>query len=175
MIRAAVIDNGSSTARNGNSRRDATIPQRHALAVHRVGVQRRVWSNWAFATAAEYPPISRSTDQLAQRHCHGAFTALPLGAYVIQRNAAGEPITWEMAYGRSTRLVPTKDPIVEHGVQQIRHLDHYNDGLTHRLCNARPTGPFTLERHWYAVRNFQPSTTPVAAMNATESQCKLPP
>jgi hypothetical protein len=48
-------------------------------------------------------------------------------------------------------------------VQQIRHLDHYNEALTQWLCQRRPAGPFTVERRWYAVRNFSPATQPAAA------------
>jgi hypothetical protein len=104
--------------------------------------------------------------QLAARHCgwhrHGAFTSLPAGASTIQRNARGESITWQLDYGTGQLLVSTKDPIVEHGVQQIRHLDSFNDALTQWLCQQRPSGPFTVERRWYAVRNFRPAA-PIAA------------
>jgi hypothetical protein len=68
-------------------------------------------------------------------------------------------------------LVSTKDPIVEHGVQQTRHLDNYNDGLTQWLCRQRPSGPFTVERRWYAVRNFRPAVR--LRQNPCQA-CKLP-
>lgn len=84
----------------------------------------------------------------------------------MQRNAAGEAIPWQLQQGAGTLLVSTKDPIVEHGVQQIRHLDHYNDTLTHWLCKERPAGPFTIERRWYAVRNSAASAVPTAAQTA---------
>jgi hypothetical protein len=48
-------------------------------------------------------------------------------------------------------------------------LHRYNDALTHWLCNVRPSGPFTVERRWYAVRNFRPA----AATDATESAAGL--
>jgi len=115
------------------------------------------------ATDRTHPLYGQLADRHCGWHCHGAFTSLPSAARVIQHNAAGEAITWEVQRGPGTLLVSTKDPIVEHGVQQIRHLDHYNDALTQWLCNTRPAGPFTVERRWYAVRNFRPSPAPNAA------------
>lgn len=42
--------------------------------------------------------------------------------------------------------------MVEHGIQQIRHLDHYVDKLTTWLCGETPTGPFTIDAAAYGVR-----------------------
>jgi hypothetical protein len=42
-------------------------------------------------------------------------------------------------------LVTTLDPLVEHGVQQIRHLDNYVDNLVSWLCDVRPTGRVEID------------------------------
>lgn len=78
-------------------------------------------------------------------HTHGIYSRIPGDARVIQRNGAGETITWERRLGAGKMLCTTLDPLVEHGVQQIRHLDHYVDNLTVWLCGKRPEGPFTID------------------------------
>lgn len=84
-------------------------------------------------------------------HTHGAYTIVPLHANIIQKNAKGEVITWETnAYG-GTLLVTTLDPIVEHGIQQITHLDNYVDRLTKYLVGVKPTGCFSVCKEDYGI------------------------
>ncbi|MGH8613647.1 MAG: hypothetical protein ACREYF_16930 [Gammaproteobacteria bacterium] len=45
----------------------------------------------------------------------------------------------------------TVDPIVEHGVQQIAHLDNYCDNLTAWLCGIRPQGRLEIDRSRFGV------------------------
>lgn len=84
-------------------------------------------------------------------HTHGAYTRLPPAARVLQRNEAGEAITWETTEYGGHLLASTLDPIVEHGIQQIRHLDHFCDNLTAWLCGVRPTGAFEVDPAAYGV------------------------
>lgn len=96
-------------------------------------------------TDYSHPVYRGLTARQACWHTHGAYTAVPAGANIIQRNGAGEVITWQSrAYGGAL-LVTTLDPIVEHGVQQIRHLDHYVDNLTEWLCGVRPSGAMNVD------------------------------
>lgn len=108
--------------------------------------------NYWWKTNPDHPPV-RDTDhrhplysQLQPRHAgwhhHGAFRSIPSGARVIQRNREKEPITWQHAVGDGFVFASTKDPIVEHAVQQIRHLDRYCDALTEWLTGVRPSGVF---------------------------------
>ncbi|MEZ4700981.1 MAG: hypothetical protein R2834_11665 [Rhodothermales bacterium] len=84
-------------------------------------------------------------------HIHGIYTRIPESAVVIQENEMGEPITWQTtAYG-GVLFASTLDPIVEHGIQQIRHLDNYCDRLTEWLCGVRPEGSFVVEANAYGV------------------------
>jgi hypothetical protein len=66
------------------------------------------------------------------------YTRVPASADIIQANVAGEVITWQTHEYGGTLLATTLDPIVEHGVQQITHLDNYVDRLTQWLCGVRP-------------------------------------
>ncbi|MGB3548101.1 MAG: hypothetical protein WBA17_14085 [Saprospiraceae bacterium] len=77
-------------------------------------------------------------------HTHGAYTRVPEHAEVVQKNAAGEVISWETSAYGGTLFVTTLDPIVEHGIQQITHLDHYVDRLTEWLSGTKPAGKFTF-------------------------------
>jgi hypothetical protein len=84
-------------------------------------------------------------------HYHGVYTAIPAHAHVIQRDQQGDIVTWEThAYGGNL-LVTTLDPIVEHGVQQIQHLDHYCDRLTDWLIGVQPVGKFEILAADYGV------------------------
>jgi len=40
---------------------------------------------------------------------------------------------------------------VEHGVQQIQHLDNYSDRLTEWLCGEKPEGKFEVVAEDYGV------------------------
>lgn len=84
-------------------------------------------------------------------HTHGAYGRIPADAVVLQRNADGEPITWESRARGGVLFVSTLDPIVEHGIQQIRHLDHFVDNLTAWLCGIRPSGAFTIDQAAYGA------------------------
>ena len=70
---------------------------------------------------------------------------IPDGATVIQRNGADEIVTWETNEYGGALLATTLDPIVEHGVQQIRHLDNYVDNLVDWLCDVRPAGRVEID------------------------------
>ena len=84
-------------------------------------------------------------------HIHGIYTRIPEHAEVIQTNEAGEPITWQTtAYG-GVLFASTLDPIVEHGIQQIQHLDNYCDKLTAWLAGETPRGAFTIDRAAYGM------------------------
>jgi hypothetical protein len=39
--------------------------------------------------------------------------------------------------------------VVEHGVQQIRHLDHFCDNMTEWLCGVRPAGRLEVDPDAY--------------------------
>lgn len=41
------------------------------------------------------------------------------------------------------------DPIVEHGIQQVTHLDNDCDSLTAWLCGTEPTGEFVPDPEAY--------------------------
>jgi hypothetical protein len=78
-------------------------------------------------------------------HTHGVYTQVPDKARVIQRNGDGDIVTWEMDEYGGKLLVTTLDPLVEHGVQQIRHLDNYVDNLVNWLCDVRPEGRVEID------------------------------
>lgn len=84
-------------------------------------------------------------------HNHGIYSRIPPHARVLQRSAAGEIITWETTHYGGNLFVSTLDPIVEHGVQQIRHLDHFVDNLLTWLGGQRPTGPFEIPATAYGL------------------------
>lgn len=89
-------------------------------------------------------------------HTHGAYVRLSDHAEVIQRNAAGETITWQTREYGGVLFVSTLDPIVEQGVQQIRHLDNFVDRLTEWLCGIRPTGSFEIPKAAYGIKTWPP-------------------
>lgn len=106
------------------------------------------------ATNYEHPIYQGLTPRHACWHTHGAYTRIPEHATVIQTNTEGEIISWEtQAYG-GTLFATTLDPIVEHGIQQITHLDNYVDKLTEWLCGLKPEGKFEVVREDYGVVEF---------------------
>lgn len=117
--------------------------------------------NYWWVTDPTSPPISDTDDShpvyagLIPRHAcwhvHGVYTRVPADARVIQRNEEGEPITWQSEAHGGTLFASTLDPIVEHGIQQIRHLDNYCDRLTTWLCGTTPAGAFALDPAVYGV------------------------
>lgn len=123
----------------------------------------RPTNNYWWVEDPENPPISQTDfnhpvfrglkPRHACWHIHGVYTRIPDEAEVIQRNEVGEIITWQTNQYGGTLLASTLDPIVEHGIQQIRHLDHFVDSLTHWLCGIRPTGPFEVPAECYGVCN----------------------
>ena len=84
-------------------------------------------------------------------HYHGVYTRVPKHADIIQRNVEGDIVTWETGYYGGQLLATTLDPIVEHGVQQITHLDHYCDKLTEWLIGIKPEGNFEILPEDYGV------------------------
>jgi hypothetical protein len=176
MIRTAVIDNGLSYVRSCYRSSEAIdfafVPAQmaHASSLH----------------AHDWVMVPNGCDHVALWRARGAVAAvLARGGAVVCGEGwftdwvpglqTGRKIA---VFGDSAAVWPgvrwesrpvdnawwRKDPSRPHitGVQQIRHLDNYNDALTHWLCQQRPSGPFTVERRWYAVRNFRPAV-PVAA------------
>jgi len=67
---------------------------------------------------------------------------------------------------RGSGREPTVDPIVEHGIQQIRHLDNYVDKLTAWLCGAAPEGRFTIDPAAYGVEEFDARPSLQLAVNS---------
>lgn len=89
-------------------------------------------------TRFDHPLFTGLTERQACWHHHGVYTRIPPHAEVLQQNDDGEVIAWQTtAYG-GTLLAATQDPIVEHGVQQIQHLDHFVDQLIFWLGGTRP-------------------------------------
>ena len=90
-------------------------------------------------TRFDHPLFAGLTERQACWHHHGVYTRLPPQAEVLQQTEDGEVIAWQTtAYG-GVLLAATSDPIVEHGVQQIQHLDHFVDQLMFWLCGVRPS------------------------------------
>jgi len=98
-----------------------------------------------------HPIYAGLTPRQAFWHYHGVYTRMPEHARVLQRNVDDEVITWETDHYGGTLLATTLDPIVEHGVQQITHLDHYCDKLTTWLIGAQPEGKFEILKEDYGV------------------------
>jgi len=119
-------------------------------------------NNYWWVTDPNRPPISETDythpvyaglakPRYACWHIHGVYTRTPDRAAIIQRNDAGEIITWQTEQYGGVLFASTLDPIVEHGVQQIRHLDNYVDSLTAWLCGTKPEGRFALDPECYGV------------------------
>lgn len=87
-------------------------------------------------------------------HTHGVYTQIPEGATIVQTNLEKEVISWETTQYGGTLFATTLDPIVEHGVQQITHLDHYVDKLTEWLVGQKPEGKLEIRRTDYGIRHF---------------------
>ena len=93
-------------------------------------------------------------------HIHGIYVRIPEHAVPLQRNDHDEVITWETRHYGGALFVSTLDPIVEHGIQQIRHLDHFVDNLTEWLCGVRPIGRFEIPSAAYGIGSWPPESTP---------------
>lgn len=118
-------------------------------------------NNYWWVEHPDHPPISETDHShplfagLKPRHAcwhiHGVYTSIPENSRVLQRNANGEIVTWETeAYG-GCLIASTLDPIVEHGIQQIRHLDNFVDNMTEWLCGIRPAGAFETPAELYGA------------------------
>ncbi|MEP7251151.1 MAG: hypothetical protein ABI683_02190 [Ginsengibacter sp.] len=117
--------------------------------------ENRPINNYWWVTNPENPPVSQTDythpvyNGLKPRHAcwhtHGAYTRIPDHASVIQRNGNGEAITWETKHYGGTLMATTLDPIVEHGIQQITHLDNYVDKLVDYLVGVKPQGKFKFD------------------------------
>jgi len=122
-------------------------------------------NNWWWKEDPDNPPVA-ATDfghplfaGLAQRHAcwhtHGAYERVPHHARVLQTNGDGEVITWQTHAHGGLLLASTLDPIVEHGIQQIAHLDNFCDNLTEWLCGERPAAErLTVDPACYGVRDI---------------------
>jgi len=103
-------------------------------------------------TNYEHPVYQGLTPRQACWHTHGVYTRVPESAEIIQTNDTGDVITWQTHAHGGTLLATTLDPIVEHGVQQITHLDHYVDRLTHWLSGEQPAAErMTIDAAAYGV------------------------
>lgn len=107
-------------------------------------------------TDHNHPVFSGLLPRHACWHTHGAYVRLPDQAEVLQRNAEGDVITWQTRQYGGVLFVSTLDPIVEHGIQQIRHLDHFVDSLTEWLCGTRPAGSFEIPSAAYGIAGWPP-------------------
>ncbi len=84
-------------------------------------------------------------------HTHGAYTKIPNQAKVIQKKEENDVITWETNQYGGTLLVTTLDPIVEHGIQQITHLDNYVDKLIFWLIGVKVSGKIEFPVENYGI------------------------
>ena len=121
-------------------------------------------NNYWWVKTPDQPPVSETnyahpiyqglTPRHACWHTHGAYTRVPTHAEIVQTNADQEVISWQTTHYGGTLFATTLDPVVEHGIQQITHLDNYVDKLTHWLCGVQPEGKFEVERSDYGVEQF---------------------
>jgi hypothetical protein len=121
-------------------------------------------NNYWWVTDPQNPPVTETDDShpiyngLKPRHAcwhtHGAYTRIPVNAEVIQKNGVGEIISWQTDKYGGTLMATTLDPIVEHGIQQITHLDNYVDRLTEWLCGTKPTGSFETMYADYGISSL---------------------
>ncbi len=88
-------------------------------------------------------------------HIHGVYTVIPENSEVIQKNELGEIISWQTNRYGGTLFATTLDPIVEHGIQQITHLDNYVDKLTEWLCGKKPKGDFDVPKTAYGIDKIE--------------------
>lgn len=118
-------------------------------------------NNYWWVDDPENPPVSETdfshpvykglTARHSCWHTHGSYTSKPSEATTIQSKPDGEIITWQTHQYGGTLLATTLDPIVEHGVQQITHLDNYVDNLVEWLCGVRPSGEFEIPEENYGA------------------------
>lgn len=109
-------------------------------------------------TDFSHPLFAGLTERQAGWHHHGVYARIPLQARILQRSRRGEVVCWETHAHGGTLLAATSDPIVEHGVQQIRHLDHFVDQLVFWLCGRRPPpGPLAFSAEQFTHPPVDPS------------------
>jgi hypothetical protein len=89
-------------------------------------------------TRFDHPLFAGLSPRQAGFHHHGVYLRVPPQAEVLQRSDQGEVITWQTHEYGGVLLASTMDPIVEHGVQQLGHLDALVDQLIAWLCGVRP-------------------------------------
>ncbi|MDA9555703.1 hypothetical protein N9R54_05650 [Pelobium sp.] len=121
--------------------------------------------NYWWVKNPENPPISETNYQhpiyqdLKPRHAcwhvHGVYTSVPSHAEIIQKNEAGEIITWQTSKYGGVLFATTLDPFIEHGIRQITHLDNYVDKATEWLCGEKPEGDFSYNEADYGL-NYVP-------------------
>lgn len=101
--------------------------------------ERHVDNTW-WRTHPDQPPITWTDEshplygtlKPRQRawHHHGVYTGVPAGARILQRSRDNEIVTWQTQAFGGLVFASTKDPLVEHGIFQIRHLDPYLNAFT---------------------------------------------
>lgn len=97
-----------------------------------------------------HPLFATLTPRQAGFHHHGVYLGMPPAAEVLQRSRAGEVVTWRTREYGGELLASTMDPIVEHGVHQIGHLDALVDRLLWWLGGAWPPAmAFSLDAEAY--------------------------
>ena len=111
-------------------------------------------NNYWWVSDPQKPPIAKTDFEhplfhgLQPRHAcwhvHGVYTRIPSNARILQTNESKEIISWETNEYGGVLFASTLDPIVEHGIQQIRHLDNFVDRLTTWLCGIQPEGQFVI-------------------------------
>ena len=118
-------------------------------------------NNYWWVENPNNPPISETDfshpvyNGLSPRHScwhtHGAYTSIPKEARVIQRKDENDITTWETNQYGGTLMATTLDPIVEHGIQQITHLDNYVDKLIFWLTGEKVSGKFEIPKKNYGI------------------------
>lgn len=89
-------------------------------------------------TRFDHPLFATLTPRQAGFHHHGVYLRIPPGAEVLQRSRDGDVVTWQTESYGGVLLASTMDPIVEHGVHQIGHLDALVDRLLWWLGEVWP-------------------------------------
>jgi len=118
-------------------------------------------NNYWWVKDPKNPPISETdfshpiynglTPRHSCWHTHGSYTSMPSSAKAIQKKPDGEIISWETNQYGGTLFATTLDPIVEHGVQQITHLDNYVDKLIYWLSGDKVSGNFEVPKANYGI------------------------
>ncbi len=104
-----------------------------------------------------HPLFAGLTARQAGWHHHGVYLRMPPAARVLQRSRDGEVVSWTTTEYGGELLAGTQDPIVEHGVQQIRHLDHFVDQLVTWLGGSRPSAArMSIDEADYGVPFLRP-------------------